>query len=279
MNTTDKGSNEAYARRAILAETGGAPNVFFLDQDCLEHAPHLVVMGSLLLADRLLDLVDAPRFHYWASLAVFAHTARDVAKPLYEKYCERFGAQAGKEAVKCMFPRPVSQRWGRIHELERRIIDAGFLRLAACLQDVFAAKFVDGSGLQDGEEAVDASGGGSVSSRAKRSSDKEHTRADGPGKSTTPNELSVEQTRAYTLQMGRWRAKTLSVVGNRLWGKTILIMYHTRAPIIHLTSFLKKQISDEELFAKGGPLAQLATGGASRIFAEFNTILSSLASD
>ena len=229
MTTTDKGSNEAKARRGILAETRDIPNLLYLDQDCLEHAPHLVVMGSLLLADRLLDLLDGPKFHYWSSLAMFAHTARDVAKPLYEKYCQRFGAQAGKKAVKCMFPRPVSQRWGRIHELERRIIDAGFSSLALCLRDVFAGKFVDSRELQEGDEAVDASFGGpsgppSAKAKPKPASDKEHAQAKGPDKSTTPNELSVEQTRAYTLQMGRWRAKTLSVVANRLWGKTILIM-------------------------------------------------------
>ena len=205
---------------------------------------------------------------------MFAHTARDVAKPLFESYSSRFGAQAAKEAVKCLFPRPVSQRWDRIHELEKRIIDAGFVRLAQCLADVFQRKFVDHSECKD-LEATGASTAAAAAGAASRSqSDKEHAQAAAGNAAATPNELSVEQTRGYTLQMGRWRAKTLRAVADRLWGKTILVMYHARCPIIHLTSFLKKQFSEQELLQKGGPLAQLSLGRAAEIHAEFNGILS-----
>ena len=237
-------------------------------------------MGSLLLADELLEKFGAT-FKYWSSLAMFAHTCRDVAKPLYETYCSNFGDKAGKDTVKCLFPRPVSQRWGRIHELEKCIIDAGFLQLAICLADVLAEKFIDANELQGVEEAAakqaerkawEAVGYIQKAIKMKKKGrDAEAKKAE--QHASTPNELSIEQTKAYTIQMSKWRGKTLCAVADRLWGKTIQIMYHARCPIIHLTSFLKKDFSEQDMCSKGGPLVQLAVGRAAEIHGEFTSIL------
>ena len=134
MATTDRGSNEVTARRLIAAEVSEYENVYYFEQDCLEHSPHLVVMSGLLLVDKL--LASTATWKYWSSLAMCSYTCRDQARALYDCYCDRFGAMKGKEAVKSIFPRPVCQRWGRIDELEKRIIKAGFSQLATCLADI-----------------------------------------------------------------------------------------------------------------------------------------------
>ena len=149
MATTDNGPNECAARRLIASEISTIPNVYYFDQSCLEHSPHLVVIGSLNLADELLEHFGSS-WRYWSSLAMFAHTARDVAKPLYQNYAARWGPLLAKQAVKAIFPRPIAQRWNRIHELERRIQDSDFLKLAVSLCEVLTSKWVDLSELPPG---------------------------------------------------------------------------------------------------------------------------------
>ena len=279
--TTDQGSNEAWGRRAILYDVKDDKTTFFFDSDCLEHGPHLIVMSSLLLADSMLTTIGRP-WKYWKSLATFSYTTRDVAKRLYDTWVDRFGAQNAKRCVKSLFPKPVSQRWGRVHELEERIMKAGFLNLALCLAEILTSKFVDLQEVVPLEACLSEDMGwsalGVVRSLVRSSKDKQAKRQKEieTGKTTaTPDVLSVEQTKAYTIQMSKWRGQTLVAIADRLWGKTIETMYHAREPIIHLTSFLKKHSgSDSEMEDNTMPgiLAQLVQGKASSIQAEFDSI-------
>ena len=156
MACTDRGPNEVTGRRLIAAETHDFPNIYYWDQDCFEHSPHLVVMSSLLLMDKLLE--GKVPWRYWSSLAMFSHTCRSQARDLYESYCSHFGALRAKGAVKCMFPRPVSQRWGRIHELESRILKAGCAELASCLADILTSKWIDTKELKNFGDAHSCTG-------------------------------------------------------------------------------------------------------------------------
>eukprot|EP00435_Cladocopium_sp_Y103_P049890 s1306_g15.t1 len=317
MVTTDNGPNECAARRSIAAEISGLSNVYFFEQSCLEHGPHLVVMGSLNLADELLEMKGCS-WKYWSSLAMFAHAARDVAKPLYQSYAARWGALLAKQSVKAIFPRPIAQRWGRIHELERRIQNADFLKLALCLCEVLTSKWVDCSELPDkfhsASAGSDSCGSGScngaaweaVSAFAKKAVGKPKASAGGagtgqvegkekqkkqkdeaaqstsscrPGKKQQQGphtEISKDQTKEYSIRMGKWRAKTIVCVSDMMWGLCIDIMNRTRSPLIHISNFLKKPVDDEELVELGGPLAQLVFGKAADMQMEFTTMLRDL---
>ena len=281
MCTTDQGSNEAWGRRAILCDVKDDKRTLFLDSDCLEHGPHLIVMASLILADQMLSELGRP-WKYWKSLATFAYTSRDVAKKLYDAWVKRFGALDAKSRVKSLFPKPASQRWGRVHELESRIMRAGFLNLAVCLAEILTSKFVDMSEVAPLESCSSSDQGWEALSVIKScirctkdKQQKQKKEIDAGKTSATPDVLSVEQTKAYTIQMSKWRGQTLVAIADRLWGKTIETMYHTREPIIHLTSFLKANSSSEsDDCTTFGILAQLVHGKASEIQAEFDVIAS-----
>ena len=145
--TTDGGPNEQQFRK-LSAAVMHSPNVFFLQQDCLKRSPHLVVMSSLLLVDALLE--KFANWKFWSSLAMFAHTCRDQARSLYEVYSSRYGASEAKNTVKTLFPRPASQSWGRIHDLEKRIMNAGFQQLAICVSNILTRKWIDLDEIQKG---------------------------------------------------------------------------------------------------------------------------------
>ena len=285
MATSDRGSNEVLGRKIILSETQSVDNCLFMDCDCLEHAPHLIVASSLLFADDLLQTYGKC-WRYWRSLAIFANTAREVAGALYGSYCQNFGPLAGR-SVKAIFPKPMSQRWNRISELENRMLRAGFYELAVCLADVLANKFIDSSELdllarattdetvQTGwealkkiREAVHVLKKHNNLTKAKVTSDIE--------KRVTPNSLEIEQTKAYTICMSQWRGQTLRNAADVLWGKMVKAMNLTREPLMHLSFFLKKaSTSKDDDF---GPLAHLVFGKAAGILQEYNTLLRHLVS-
>ena len=275
--TTDKGSNEAWARRCIAGETSDAANVFFFDNDCLEHAPHLVVMSSLLLCDEVLTMHDC-KWKYWTSLAMFSHTARDVAKPLHECWARLFGSMSAKETTKSLFPRAVSQRWGRVHELEKRILDAGVDKLAVCLADVLTHKAIDTTEVEHicsaAASTEDNTARGKYQEVLQKIQQTVSVARTTPKTkvsktSHTPNELEVEQTKAYSIKMSQWRGRTLLAMSDQLWGRVIEVMHRTREPIIHLSNFIKRPLSQDEFNRKGGVLAQLVTGRAQLIHEEF----------
>ena len=140
--TTDQGSNESWARKSNVVETSDMQRVLYLDSDCLEHSPHLIVLSSLHLVDDMLAFHQRP-WKYFSTLAMFSHAARDCHKQLYDSWYNHFGAAAASAHAKKIFPRAVAQRWGRVHELESRMLSAGFLPLAICLSDVLARKYID----------------------------------------------------------------------------------------------------------------------------------------
>ena len=267
-------------RKICLSDSKDIDNCLYLDCDCLEHAPHLIVASSLLFADELLKQYGKS-WRYWRSLAVFANTAREVAGPLYQSYCQNFGALAAR-SVKAVFPKPMSQRWNRVSELENRMLRAGFLELAVCLADVLASKFIDASELDLLAKATSSEDGAAAGWEAlnkirdavivlKKNSKKNAKVLTTLDSKTTPNSLEIEQTKAYTICMSQWRGQTLRTAADLLWGKMVSAMNLTREPIMHLSFFLKKESTNTG--DEFGPLSQLIFGKASLIFREYDALL------
>ena len=102
--TTDRGSNEAQARKHILHMTADIPNVVFVDGDCFEHQVHLAVLGGLILTDEALKR-HGRLFKYYASIAIFSACVRELANDVFLTWtklfwtcrrieiCKDFGAQ------------------------------------------------------------------------------------------------------------------------------------------------------------------------------------------
>ena len=132
---------------------------------------------------------------------------------------ERFGALSAKQCVKRLFPKPASQRWGRVHELEERLIQAGFLNIALCIAEILTTKFVDLAEVAS-LETVSANDGDASwaalttvqslvkSSKGQQVKNKQKVE-ESITKTQTPDLLSVQQTRDYTIQMSKWRGKDI----------------------------------------------------------------------
>lgn len=294
--TTDRGANEVLARKIVLSETEHLEGCLFLDCDCLEHAPHLIVSSSLLFADELLEKYKRS-WKYWSSLAIFANTTREIAGPFYHSYCSNFGALEGRK-VKAIFPKPMSQRWNRIHELETRLMRAGFYQIAVCLAEVLAHKYIDAgeidalAGLAGKERSAsednDQTSGWHVLEKVRsavtilkgrKASTKDDVEKIEARAKTTPNALEIEQTKAYTICMSKWRGQALRTAADQLWGKMVCAMNFTRQPLMHMSFFLKKASSATQSNKDDfGALAQLVFGKAAEFHKEFDELLRPFAS-
>lgn len=164
---------------------------------------------------------------------------------------------------------------------------AGFLNLALCLSEILTSKFVDlaevaslttTTGAEASWAALTAVKSCIRMSKDKQLKEQAKVADNAKTKVNTPDSLSVEQTKAYTIQMSKWRGKTLVAISDRLWGKTIETMHHTRCPLIHLSNMLKASVTDEDLLEKGTALSQLVLGKADSIHKEFYEICRSLSS-
>lgn len=78
------------------------------------------------------------------------------------------------------------------------------------------------------------------------------------------NTLTMEQTREYTKKMGRWRRRALEVTGNIIFWACMHVMFHTRAPLMHFSAFLK-QIQPPE---SPGKICEMVNGKCAHIMAE-----------
>ena len=89
------------------------------------------------------------------------------------------------------------------------------------------------------------------------------------------DEAAVDQTKQYTDTRNRWFAQSLVCARDVLWWRVGFCMRRIRSPLVHHSSFLKSRLTDDELDARGGHLAQLATGKARAILNEWDSLLES----
>jgi hypothetical protein len=245
--------------------------VFFFATDCFEHAGHLVGLGGLKLIDQELKDYGRP-WKYFSSLAVFTNTIRDCSKDIFKQWCHQHGEASAMKYVFKLFPRVCAGRWNSIDTTEDRILKAGPEKTVSVLRKVLEGKKVRANRksmatpgistpllppLEDAANAVEVGG----------------AREDGAVSSTDAGVvdlLSLEQTKEYTVKMGKWRQQTIDTADDILWWRTIEVMHTIRGPVLHLSAFLKKKLSSQELAEIGPPLFQLICGKADSIFDAYN---------
>ena len=278
VTTTDRGSNEVAARNIVQAyiamHLGTAP-VFYCNSDCCEHLAHLITLGSMKLVDEELQSQDVRKWRYFSSLAVFSNTVRGLAKSLYHEWCAQHGDLSAQKCVYKLFPRCESGRWNSTDVTEKRIM--------ACSQEMFEpvlrkvlgqAISKDNCGSADVSVWSDCKEGGSQPSKASKAS------VSKPNKSKTGaklvNDLSLEESKEFSAKVGKYRRSTLLCVGDPLWWRVIDVMNVVKQPTVHLSCFLKKSLTRDELERTGNALAQLVHGKASEIMTEYENIVDSL---
>ena len=82
--------------------------------------------------------------------------------------------------------------------------------------------------------------------------------------------LAVEQLSEYAARIGKWRRHLLFTINDRLFLWLVRVMNLTRAPLIHLSHFLKQRVEEGEPGA--GKLRQLVCHKAESIKGEFDEL-------
>lgn len=240
--TTDKGANEAFARKMMTVSLQDCSNVLFVDLDCFEHASHLITLAGLKQMDSLLKPCGVS-FKYFSACAIVTNVMRDCAKDIYLEWSIAYGPKSANECVKKLMPRCNSGRWGSIHETEERFLRMG-PQLATILNTVLAKK------------------------AASKAASKPVLVND-----LNPDTLAVEQAAAFTATMGKWRRYALETVQDILWHRCLAIMHRARNPIMHFTHFVRSKPSQSQLDSKGNQVCQLVNGKMYDILAEFYDLL------
>ena len=229
MLTTDDGSNEKHGRKLTTVVTAEIPNFISLDSNCMEHQDHLIVLAGLTLCDEMLK-AHKREWKYFSLLAIFAHVVRELAKSVFVYWTHMFGSRSALDVVKKLFPRPDSGRWGCIHELEKRMLAAGVSRLYTVLMWVLKEKM----DVKTTRRATTPSSG-----------------------AMAVNTLALEQMKEHTERVGKYRAYVIKWMDDPLLEKIVQVNQRLREPIIHLSTFLKKKLTDDDIDKYGNHLAQV----------------------
>lgn len=213
--------------------------VCFFKSDCYEHASHLCTLGGLKIIDHSLKNRKAG-WKYYSSLAILCNTIRDICKPLFESWRQLFGESSAVEKAHKMFPSCCSGRWGSCHVAEKRFLASGIDKLAPALERALLTK-----------------------TKANAS--------DGPV-TTSVNDIAIDESKAYSQKMGKWRRASLDRVSDPIFWKLLAVANRAREPLIHLSNFLKVKLTDTQLSDLGGHLSQLTCGKANQIAYEFDDL-------
>ena len=245
MGTTDRGTNELFAKKAVQVLMRDVPTFFYFPGSCIEHASHLGVLGSLKLVDRMLDMCGR-KWRYFASVSMMTNTFRDQSQNLFSSWRALFGDASAVATVKSLFPRCIAERWGSIDQTETRFLQAGVDRLAAAISHVFAASPKLMAADTEEADGPDALAGGTV-----------------------VDAIAMDEQQAYSKKMGKWRRHTVETLRDPLFEKVLAVMHCCKAPFIHLSNFLKKKTTGVDV----GQLAQLVCGRAEKMQLEFDGML------
>ena len=200
---SDRGPNEVLARKIWQVVARNAPGVIVFALDCLEHASHLITLGSLKLVDKLLKPFRS--WKYFSSIASTSITLRDLSKDVFSAWCEAHGPESGVKLAKTLWPKCVAGRWNSCNDMETRMRACGGQRmLLPVLKQILASKPAE-------KEAKGNLAAGSV------------------------DEIQVEESAHYSAQMGRWRARTLACVADALWWVVAEVMRVARGPALALS--------------------------------------------
>ncbi|CAK9040576.1 unnamed protein product [Durusdinium trenchii] len=131
-------------------------------------------------------------------------------------------------------------RWSGLEKPEERFIKCGEARLTPILTEIL--------GSQSRKEA------------SKKQS-QSHASVD---------ELAIEETKAYSQKMSKWRRKTVDCVSDKLWWETVGNMHQVRAPLSHFSNFLKKRGPENKKTWRSSHIAQLVLGRALEFRQEFS---------
>ena len=139
LYTSDRGPDQTAVRKLMHYEIAEIPNVLFFDFDCTEHALHLVIKGSVQLADKCL-MSAGKGFKYFPALTKITQCWRDSAQEMRDTWVTMFGEEAARKHASTLAPQCVAGRWGSIYATEKLFINAGLDRMHSAMTYITANK-------------------------------------------------------------------------------------------------------------------------------------------
>ncbi|CAK0833300.1 unnamed protein product [Prorocentrum cordatum] len=215
--------------------TEQCPRVIMLQCDCFEHQVHLILLSGLEILDAMLKSCG-----YDSSVAKTTNVLRERAQDFCKVWSGIFTdkVKAKKKQMR-MFPKCCSGRWGSVHEVEFRMMEAGGDNIHKFLNLVLTHRL-----HKLGDEEID-------------------------GAVCHIDIQALEQQAAYRRTMGRWHRDVLHVTKKSSFRSMMEMLYALREPLLHLSFILKKPVDEPTIATHGNQLQQLANGKAKLLALEF----------
>ena len=234
-------------------------------------------------------------WRYFAATAKVMHVWRDNARKFFLVACIKYGDQVGVAQYRKMPPRPIAGRWGRIDDVEDKLMLAEdtlplVVRKVLCKEvatnetdeaDVARPVVSGGRGRGRGNRGRGRGGRGRGMLAIADGDVEEEDLADlappappavetGHATFEDPRAESQEQ---YRIKMGIWRKHALAITHDKAFWVVTRIAHIARQPLTHHRHFVTSRLTNSDVEVRGNHQAQLTCGKAETIFLEFGDIL------
>jgi hypothetical protein len=203
----------------------------------------MIVKEAVKLADKCLARCGE-EIKYFPMLAKVMHAWRDVCRPTYISWIEKFGARSALDNAKSLPPKCQSGRWGSVVHVQRRLLACGMDRLRVTLGSALQQK----TARHAPAAAVDAA-------------------AVGPS-----DDPAIEESIEYSKRMGRWRQAAFDALQNVMFGIAVKMMDMATAPLEHHAAFCHRRADQALNLTNGTPFSHLILGKARDIMGEFEAL-------
>lgn len=268
-------------RKVIQTEVQHRPNDIFVDLDCKQHANELNTKWGLIRLDSWLTKNNVG-WNYFSAIAKIMHVWRECARKAFLAACVLFDDEVGIKGFKRMPPRPISGRWGRIHEVEKCLLSVA-QSLPRVLKAVLRGEvMVDGGPLAargvPGVPAicdivVDDAAEADVADVAPPPPPPPLPLPPPAGPARSLDDPRADSQEEYRVKMGQWRAAVYDIVQDKTFWLVTEIASISRAPLVHHHAFVMSKLSRTDIENLGNHQAQLTCGKADAIFSEFEALL------
>ena len=238
LHTTDRGPDEVAVRKMISSQVKALENVIYIPNDCVEHCLHLIIKAVLTLADKCLEHARKP-YKYFPSLTKICHVWRDRAQQVFEQWVAKYGRKSAKACCGNLCPKCIAGRWGSVATTEKRLEDVEIERLHCVLKDVLGV-----TAMQDKQN-----------------------------KGKSPDEVQMDDIRAYREKMSKWSGDALTATGDKLFRCMVTITHEATKPTIHASNFIKNIVPQHEVDTKGSPMAIFISEYAAKIAGKYDELL------
>ena len=267
LYTSDGGPDQSYCKKLMSAISMPHPYVLFIPLVCVKHNLHLGVKSGLLLVDEFLK-AQGKTFKYFGSMAKLSNCCRERSQYMFKAFVDVHDSGAALRHGSKVFPTCVSGRWGSITAAEEVVMRMG--TTPAKRLKYFLPVLKQTLGIEDDPEPK-GKGRGRGKGRQGRG---RGGRGRGRGRAAAGaqaqadenalvnydalDEIAIEETKAYTLKVGRWRREVVDAFSDMSMWCIMDIAHSARKPLDHALFFSQSEDSTYTLDLVLGKAIEIA---------------------